>query len=67
MANTPPGFYGSCARKSAYPSEKKAKRYARKYEDQYGVPMRAYYCGVCDRWHLTTWRDKPEDKEKKGR
>lgn len=66
MPRNTPKAYGSCWRKSAYATEKKANRYARKYDDEYGVPMRAYYCGVCGRWHLTSWRDRPEDRKQKG-
>ena len=49
-----PTAYGSCWRKSRYKTEKRADKYARKFEKEYGDPMRAYYCGVCGGWHLTT-------------
>lgn len=50
------GVYHSerCAGKCAYATRAKAVRAKRSHARRYGVRFRAYRCGFCGKWHLTT-------------
>lgn len=43
-----------CKRKQRYPSERAARRMARKRMEWSGHELKAYMCLWCDRWHLTS-------------
>ena len=42
----------SCRGKRRYNTEKKANAAAKASQIAYGVPMNAYECGFCKKWHV---------------
>ena len=56
----------SCLGKRKYRDYGAAAKYAKKYDEQYGVKNRVYYCGICSCFHLTTKSETDEihSKEK---
>jgi len=44
----------SCGRKNRYPTRESAEGWALLFEAARGTPLRAYHCGLCDGWHLTS-------------
>lgn len=53
MRKINPEFF-SCKRKSRYPNEHIALKYASKLERERGVKLEVYFCGKCKGWHLTS-------------
>ena len=43
-----------CREKKRYTSAKRAKKAAKRVSRQEGRHFRAYFCGLCCGWHLTT-------------
>lgn len=43
-----------CAGKSWFDSRREARRAAKRASKAEGKRFKAYRCGICDKWHLTT-------------
>ena len=42
-----------CVKKKKYRSQKLAQQVADKASKRAGKPLRVYYCGICQNYHLT--------------
>lgn len=47
-------LYRACLSKRKYDTEAKAKAFADKYTEQYGVKQYVYYCPYCFGFHITS-------------
>lgn len=46
--------YSQCHKKSAYPTEEKAARYAQVSADREQSEMFLYSCDICKKWHISS-------------